>query len=289
MNSIYFIDGEFVPAEAARIPAGDLAVLRGYGVFDFMRTYGGQPFHLEQHIARLFRSAEQIMLDMPWTPDEIKAIVLETLERNDHAESNVRIVVTGGDSTDYITPSAEPRLLVLVYPAMPPAAHYYTDGAKIITVREERYLPAAKTINYIPAIRALKQAKAQHAIEAIYTDAAGRALEGTTTNLFAFYNGVLVTPGDGILNGITRGAVLDLVKDAFPLEIRDILLDELYQADEVFITASNKQVMPIVQINDRTIGAGVPGELTKRVMTMFTEMAAQIAASAPKAKIIIGS
>ncbi|MDX1991705.1 MAG: aminotransferase class IV [bacterium] len=272
MNSVYYIDGEFVASEEASIPAADLAVLRGYGVFDFMRTYDGKPFHLEEHVARLFRSAEQIMLELPWTQEEVVQIVLATLDRNDHAESNVRIVVTGGDTTDWITPSGAPRLLVLVHPASPPAAHYYKDGAKIITVREERYLPGAKTINYIPAIRALKQAKAQDAVEAIYTDSAGRALEGTTTNLFAFFGGVLVTPGEGILPGITRGAVLELVQGVFPLEIRDLPVEDLYRADEVFITASNKQVMPVVQVDDRTIGAGVPGEMTRKVMALFSEM-----------------
>lgn len=272
MNSIYYVDGEFVPADDARIPAADLAILRGYGVFDFMRTYNGQPFHLEQHIARLFRSAEQIMLDMPWTPEQVHDIVLETVARNHHPESNVRIIVTGGDTTDWITPSGPPRLIVLVYPAAPPPEQYYIDGVKIITVNEARAMPYAKTIHYIPAIRALKRAKAAGAVEAIYTDERGRALEGTTTNLFAFYNGTLVTPGDGILPGITRGTVLDLAHSAFPVEIRDILVEELYRADEVFITASNKQVMPVVQVDEARIGTGQPGENTRRMMALFAEL-----------------
>lgn len=272
MHSIYYIDGDFVPADDARIPAADLAVMRGYAVFDYMRTYNGVPFHLEEHIARLFRSADYILLDMPWTQGELRDIVLETLARNNHPESNVRIIVTGGDTADWITPAGPPRLLVLVYPAMPPPDHYYTDGVKVITVYEARALPHAKTIHYIPAIRALKQAKAAGAVEAIYTDERGRALEGTTTNVFAFFNGTLVTPGDGILPGITRGAVIDLARTAFPLEIRDIQVDELRRAEEVFITASNKQVMPVIQVDDAVIGAGKPGEHTRHMMALFAAL-----------------
>src|SRR5690606_33177406 len=121
------------------------------------------------------------------------------------------------------------------------------------TIRESRYLPLAKSINYISAIRALKEARAQDAVEAIYVNDNTHALEGTTTNLFAFIGDKVVTPDEEILPGITRGVVLDIVKDLFPLEIREIHLEELYNADEVFITASNKQVMPIVQVDDVTI------------------------------------
>jgi branched-chain amino acid aminotransferase len=273
MGDIYYIDGEFVDSAQATIPVTDLAVLRGYGVFDFMRTYNGEPFHLDAHIERLFRSAEGVDLEMPWSPDEIAAIVRETVARNPHREFNVRIVVTGGETLDSITPNGSPRLLVLVTAARPPADHYYIDGAKIITVRASRYLPQAKSINYIPAMRALKKARVHGAIEAVYVNTRSNALEGTTTNIFTFLGDTLVTPPDDeILPGITRGVVLELVKDVYPLQIRDVTLDEFYRADEIFITASNKQVMPIVQVDDVTIGAGVPGERTRHIMTLFAEL-----------------
>jgi branched-chain amino acid aminotransferase len=271
MSGIYYIDGQFVRADHAHLPANDLAVLRGYGVFDFMRTYGGKPFHLDEHLERLRRSAALIDLDIPWTHEQLKAVVLDTLSRNTYPESNVRIVITGGPTDDFLTPKDQPRLLVLVTPAVRSPEHHYTDGAKLITFETERYLPGAKTINYIPAIRAIKRARAAGAVEAIYVDKAGRALEGTTTNLFAFINHRLVTPGDGILWGITRGTVLELAKDHFPIEMRDLPLKELLQADEVFITSSNKQIMPIVQIDEHTIGSGKPGENTRRLMALFAQ------------------
>lgn len=269
MGDVYYVDGQFVDADAACIPVSDLAVLRGYGIFDFLRTYNGQPFHLDAHIERLFQSADAIGLDMPWTRDEIKQLVWDTLARNDHPEYTIRIVVTGGDSPDFIMPNGAPRLAVLVTKARPPADHYYTQGAKIVTVRDSRYLPRAKSLNYIPAIRALKIAREAGAVEAIYVNPDSKALEGTTTNLFAFLGDTLVTPEESILPGITRGVVLELVRDVYPLAIRDLHLEELYRADEVFITASNKQIMPIVQVDDVSIGAGVPGPRTRQIMSMF--------------------
>lgn len=273
MIDTYYIDGEFVTAGQATLPITDLAVLRGYGVFDFMRTYHGIPFHLDAHIDRLYRSAEIIGLEMPWDKEDVRAIVIETVGRNSHhSEANVRIVVTGGTSEDYITPDGNPRLAVLVTKAVPPADHYYINGAKIVTFHETRALPGAKSLNYISAIRALKIAKAKNAVEAIYVNEKTHALEGTTTNLFAFFGSKLVTPpDDAVLPGITRSVVLEATKPVFELEIRELHLEELHQADEVFITASNKQVMPVVQVDDHIIAEGRPGINTRTVMNLFAE------------------
>jgi branched-chain amino acid aminotransferase len=277
MANIFYVDGEFVSSSDAALPVTDLAILRGYGVFDFLRTYGGRPFHLDEHLQRLRRSASLIDLDLPWSHEEIKGIVLETIARNNLPECNVRILVTGGATDDFITPKNEPRLMVMVTPASPPAPHYYTDGAKLITFQTERYIPGAKTINYIPAIRAMKRARAAGAIEALYIDREENALEGTTTNLFAFIGDKLVTPGDGILWGITRSVVLELAQEMFTLEMRTLPLQELLRADEVFITASNKQVMPIVQIDDTVIGDGRLGPRTWQIMAKFAEYTSELA------------
>jgi branched-chain amino acid aminotransferase len=265
----HYIDGEFLPDSDAQIPASDLAVLRGYGVFDYFRTYSGKPFHLEAHLARLQRSAGLIGLDLPYSLEEISQIVLETLRRNAYTESNVRIIVTGGDSDDHIMPRGDSRLVVLVTPFSAPPETWYKEGVKVITQCAERYIPEAKTLNYIPAIVALKKAKAQDAIDAIYVDRAGRALEGTTTNLFAFLGDVLVTPSDGILCGITREVVLELASDLYEVQIRDLSAEELLRADEVFITSSNKQICPVRQVDDTIIGP--PGRHTQRLIEHFNE------------------
>lgn len=263
----HYIDGEFVDEAQASLPASDLAVLRGYGVFDYLRTYGGKPFRLDDHLTRLERSAALIGLALPHPIDEIQRIIEETLARNSHDESSIRIVVTGGSSEDNITPAGKSRLLVFVTPFTNPPAEWFSDGIKVVTERTERYLPEAKTLNYIPAIIALKKAHAQEAIDAIYVDQNGHALEGTTTNLFAFFGDTLVTPGSGVLQGITRQAVIDIAEDIYNVQQRDISLDELLKADEVFITSSNKEICPVRQIDDTIIGA--PGINTQRLIEYF--------------------
>ncbi|HCY84969.1 MAG TPA: branched-chain amino acid aminotransferase, partial [Desulfobacteraceae bacterium] len=142
---------------------------------------------------------------------------------------------------------------------------WYTEGIKVITHHEERAMPEAKKTDYVPAAMAQKKAKAVGAVEAIYISADGYALEATTSNLFAFVRGSLVTPAQGVLKGITRKAVLALASDKFRVVERAIALEELLTAEEVFITGTNKGVVPVVQIDDTVIGTGKPGKKTLAV------------------------
>lgn len=271
MSSIFYIDGEFVREEDATIAASDLSVLRGYGVFDYMRTYNGHPFYLDAHLDRLSNSAQLIGLQLPHSQDEIRQIILDTIARNNHEEYNVRIVVTGGSSPDNIIPIGESRLLVYITPFKPMPQEWYTDGIKVVTEHSERAIPQAKTINYIPAIIALNRASAVQALDAIYVTPDGHVLEGTTTNIFAFIGDTLVTAEDGILHGITRRVALQLAAEQFKVETRPLLLDELLKADEVFLTSSNKEICPIRQVDDQVFTA--PGPNTQRLMAAFTAYA----------------
>jgi branched-chain amino acid aminotransferase len=270
---IYYIDGNFVSAAESKIPVNDLGLIRGYGVFEVIPSYKSKIFHLEDHIERLFRSAAAIELDMPWTVDEILEITNETYERNDHARAWIRVVITGGISPNNIMPTGESRLIVTVAAVRLPPAEYYSDGVKIVALNEPRYLPGVKSTNYIPAIRALKKAELRGAASALYMDDEGFVPEGPTTNLFAFYGNQLVTSKDNILPGITRLAVLKLAEGVFPVEYRQLKVDELYQADEVFITSTTKEVMPVVQVDDAIIGDGKVGERTKNIMRLFADYA----------------
>lgn len=270
--NVFYIDGEFLPENQAFISVNDIGLLRGYGIFDFLRTYNRRPFYLEEHIARLANSARLLGLAMPWEASEVFAVTMKTLERNaDLAEANIRLVVTGGISADSITPGDKTKLLVMVTDLHNCPAEWYRDGAAIITTNDERYIPSAKSTNYIPGILALSRARQQGAIESIYVDRYGRLLEGTTTNIFAFIGNKLVTPGISILPGITRKVVLELVAKEFDVEIRDIHRDEMRLLDEVFLTASNKEVVPVVRMDDRIISGGQPGERTRRIMQLFAD------------------
>lgn len=274
---IYYLDGDFVPADKAMISIDDLAVLRGYAVFDFLRTYGRRPFYLGEHIRRLENSAKLIGLYFSWSVDEIADIVRQTIARNQHDESNIRIVVTGGVSPDSITPQRNSRLCVMVTALTPLPEWWYSDGVKVITVEIERYIPASKSTNYIPAIMALQEARKRNVVESIYIDSNNRLLEGTTSNLFVFIGHKLITPDDGILKGITRQVVCEIAADIFKIEKRDLRREELALIHEAFITASNKEIVPVVQIDDMILGNGKPGERTRKVMERFAAYTARYA------------
>lgn len=278
--SVFYIDGDFVDESQARLPADDLAILRGFGVFDFLRTYGGIPFQLRAHLLRLQRSANMIQLACPWDIEQLAAIALETLHHNSLDEAGIRIVLTGGSSSNGFMPGGESRLLVMVKPLQTLPAETYTHGASAATIEQARDLPEAKTINYIPGITAQIKARQSvpDAIEAIYI-VDGKVIEGTRSNIFMRAGDRWATPGRGLLPGITRAEVIKLLEAADMLEIRDVTLEEFYAADEIFLTSSTKEIVPIARLDKQTIGSGMPGEHSKRLMRRWREMTDAYAAA----------
>jgi len=269
---IYYIDKEFVAEDQAVISVKDLSVLRGFGVFDFLITYNKRPFYLKTHVHRLENSSEKIGLKLNHTQDDICGIVEETIRRNAHqGESNIRIVYTGGVSSDGVTPEGNGKLIVMVTPRLNLPDWWYTDGARIITLNIERFIPNAKSTNYLTAVWALQEAHRKGAIESIYVDRNHRMLEGTTTNFYFYKKGRLVTPKSDMLPGVTRSVVLELVKGHFDVELRDVDISEIQTMEEVFITASNKEIVPVIQIDQVRIGDGKPGNTTRKVMHLFNE------------------
>lgn len=276
MAKVYCIDGEMVLAESAELPVTDLAVVRGYGVFDFFRTYGGRPVQIERNLERLRRSAEALEIPVPWSDATLSELVHATLARNVFSEATIRMVITGGDSPNFITPAGRPRLLIYIEPLHPQPTHWYTDGVAVITVHEDRYLPRAKSLLYTQAILAQKRASAVGAVEALYVDRQHHVAEGTTTNVFAFLpNGEVITPKDNLLLGITRGRVLEVLATRYTVHETDLPLSTLLTADEVVITAANKQVVPVVKIDETVIHGGHVGEHARWLMTAFADYIAQ--------------
>lgn len=266
---ICYLNGKYVPFDQACLPLHDLGIVRGYGVFDFLRTYNRVPFKLREHVQRLQHSAKLIGLSLPWSITELEEITHKTLTHNHFPEANIRIVVTGGASADFITPLGQPSLMVIVTPVSEYPKKYYEQGIKVITVPIERFIPKAKSLNYISAIGALQQAKLTNAVEAIYMNSQGDVLEGTTTNFFVFRGSQLITPSEGILNGITRDVILELAKDRFEIVEQSIDYSQLNHCDEAFITSSTKEIMPVVQIDELYISQGKPGENTQTLMHLF--------------------
>ena len=268
---IYYVNGRFVADNEASLPLGDLGIVRGYGVFDLLRTYQRVPFRLREHIHRLENSARLIGIELPWSTDELEAIVLSTHKRNAVENATIRIVVTGGSSDNFMTPQQKPSLAVMVNPLVPYAAAYYESGCKVTSTTIERIMPSVKSLNYIGAIMAMAEASRVGAIEAIYKDASGNLSEGTRSNLFVFRGGTLITPKDGVLVGITRQAVLDVARGQFEIAEGPISYEEMDAVDEAFLTSTTKEIVPIVEIDGIEIGGGQPGTQTRKLMRMFRD------------------
>jgi len=249
MDPIVYLDGQFFPAREAKISALDLSVLRGYGVMDYLRTYQGEPFHLEAHLMRFKNSAEEIGLTLPKSIGEMSEIVIELIERGSFPESSVKVVLTGGVSADQYLPVDNPSFFAVVYPFEPFPPEYFSQGIKILTECYARPFPIAKSIHYLPAIVAVKKAEKAGAVDVLFHDERGYLLETGTANFFAVKDGTILTPKDSILIGVTRQVVLELAKSRFHVEERPIHLEEIPTFDGVFLTSSNKEVMPVSQIN----------------------------------------
>jgi branched-chain amino acid aminotransferase len=271
-NALWYIDGSWVHPHEATISINDTAILRAYSVFESLRTYDRRPFHLDEHLTRLYRSAELIDLDVSYSHEQIMAVVHEVIERNAYRNAAIRIFVTGGESEDGVLPTGNPVLAVLITPLGERDMQRFASGYKLITTYLQRIMPEAKTNNYIAAVRALKEAARRNANDALFVNEQGHVLEATRSNFFIFRGDTLVTPRQGILIGVTRNVVLDLARGRFPIEERPILLEELARADEAFITSSSKEILPVVQIDDLVVGNGKPGPRTYELEQRFIDM-----------------
>ena len=267
---VFFINGKFSSEDKAKIPVMDLGLLRGYGLFDFLRTYNGKPFLIDYHIKNFINSAEKIGLSLPLREKELRELILLTLRKNQFLkEANIRIILTGGQTSDSVTSLGKPTLLILVTPQTVYPKDYYEKGISVITVKINRTLPEIKSISYLSAVMAVSCAKEKNAQEAIYLDTDNNLLEGTRTNLFFIKDQTLITANKNIYLGTTRKVVLILAKNNLKIEERIVNHKELEEMDECFITSTSKEIMPVVKIGDNIIGNGKVGKKTSQLMNLF--------------------
>jgi len=271
-----YINGTYLKEKEAKISVLDLGLIRGYGVFDYLRTYKKRPFHLWEHLLRLKYSVEQIGLCLPEPLKKIQEIILHLVEQGSFEEAGIKIIVTGGLSPDQLMPVSNESLIILVYPLKAFPKDSYPEGIKVITTPLMRSFPDTKTLQYTPAILALKQGKIQNAQEALYLNHQKEILEATTSNFFAFKKDTLITPSSKeILFGITREVVLNLAKDLFKIELRSIAYEELASLDETFLSSSNKEILPIIQIDNISINNSQAGPKTRLLRERFNDYTKQ--------------
>jgi branched-chain amino acid aminotransferase len=282
MQSTVMIDGQLVPPERAVVSVFDRGFLYGDSVFEALRTHHGRLALLDAHLARLERSAQRVFISLPVPLTTLREEVLQAAAAQGSPECYVRLMLTRGNAEALgLDPelAEHPCRVVLVTALKLPPPEVYERGIEAITFRVERPSDAfsvanAKIGNYLASVLAMKKARELGASEALLEDAHGSILEGSTSNVFAVFGGTLVTPPESaaILPGITRARVLEAAREAgIALELRAISRSELARADEVFITSSIREVVPVTKLDGQAVGAGEPGPVARDLLRRFRE------------------
>lgn len=270
MTQYCYLNGEIIPLAEAKIGVLDLGVLRGFGIYEGITAFAGEPFHYDAHWERFERSAKPLGLVIPRTKEEVLEATRTLIKRNTHGErANIRMVLTGGEAEGGLEHvKGRETLFIVAEEFVPLPTALYEHGGHLIAHDHQRFMAEAKTIGYITAVMLQEKRRAEGAIEILYTNG-DRVLECATSNIFIVKNGVIATPDADVLKGITRNVVIDIARALYPVEERPISLEEFFGADEVFMTSSFKDIVPIVSVDERTIGSGKPGPVTRDLMSRF--------------------
>jgi len=277
------IDGKFYPKSEAKVSVYDHGLLYGDGVFEGIRAYDGVVFKLKEHINRLYTSAHTIMLDIPISKEKMTRAVLDTLKRNKLKDAYIRLVVTRGVGDLGLDPRKCSKATIIVITEPRISLHSQDKKEKGITTMiawvkrdpVDATSHEVKSLNYLNSVLAKIESNVAGVDEAICLDKTGFVCEGVAENVFIVQEDKVITPptATGALRGITRSVVMKLVeKLGYPLIERNITPNDLFTADEVFLTGTAAEIAPVREVNKRTIGDGKPGLITRRLMREFEKM-----------------
>ncbi len=274
-----YINGTLFDQQDAKISVFDHGLLYGDGIFEGIRIYDGCIYRLEEHLERLEKSARAIVLDLPWSRAEISDAVVESCRANNLKSGYIRLVVTRGVGSLglSIRTCSDPQLIIIADKISLYPEEYYTNGLKIITVATRRNNPAAlppmvKSLNYLNNIMAKIDAQNAGYMEALMLNDEGNVAECTGDNFFLVDKGTLITPpvSSGSLAGITRGGVIDAAKElGIPVKEATVNRYDVWVSDEMFLTGTAAELVPVVEVDARKIGDGKPGPVTQRLLEAF--------------------
>ncbi len=283
MSALVNLDGRIERPENARISVFDRGFLFGDSVYETLRTYRGKPFLLDRHLARLERSAARLAMPLP-PRGRIAEEALRTHRESKHAESSLRIIVTRGSepgvvNLDPASAHGEPTLVVIAREFAGFPREFYEKGVAVAIAGVQRNPkqsldPSIKSGNYLNNVMALLTPNRGGAFECLMTDREGRLTEATTANVWIVKDGVVKTPAFevGLLDGITRGFLLELGREnGLEMIEAELFPHDLFDADEVFLSASLKEVLPVVSADGKSIGTGTPGPVTRRLHALYRE------------------
>jgi branched-chain amino acid aminotransferase len=287
-----YIDGHRVSEAEAKISVFDRGLLYGDSVFETIATHAGRPFMLVEHIRRLRHSAELVYIDLSIDDATLCSEVESAVVESGNPECYLRLTVTRGIGGLGLDPSLSenPCRILIVTPLQRPALEAYENGVSAISYRTQRTAEStqasgAKVGNYLVAVLAMRQAKPANANEALIVNSEDRVVEGATSNLFVRFGQALITPPEsaGILPGITRQLVLEVAeRSKITVGFRCPMLSELSSADEIFITSSVREILPIVKLDGRIVGDGRPGPLFGQIRREYYSLVQEKLAQAPR-------
>ncbi len=275
-----YVDGKYVPKDEASISIYDHGFLYGDGIFEAIRAYDGNVFKLREHIDRLYESAKSIKIDIPFSREEFSRLVIDVLRKNGLTNSYIRIVISRGRGRMGVDPRncTKPTIVIMVEPREPLfGGNVKGISAIVASMRRTPSWsldPRIKTLNYLNNIMAKIEAIEAGVEEAIMLNEEGCVAETSTENIFIVKSGTVITPhpSQGLLRGITRDAVINVAKElGYTVEERPMTVHELYNADEVFVTGTAAELVPIVKISGRKIGEEKPGPIFSRILGRFKE------------------
>ena len=286
MSLKVFINGTLFDKEDAKISVYDHGLLYGDGVFEGMRSYDGRVFRMDQHLCRLWESAKAICLEIPSRPDELAEAVNGTLRANQIDDGYIRLIVTRGAGTLGLDPNrtSNPQVIIIADHMTLYPDEFYENGLKLVTVSTVRNHPSAlspriKSLNYLNNILAKIEGLEAGCVEALMLNHEGEVAECTGDNIFLVRDGALYTPpvGAGILKGITREAIIEIAEGiAVTVRQESLTRQDVYDAQECFLTGSAAEIVPVVQVDDCTIGDGKPGSVTRKLSKKFHQMTRQL-------------
>ncbi|MBI1820515.1 MAG: D-amino-acid transaminase [Nitrospirae bacterium] len=274
MSDIYFINGQFLKLEDARISINDRGFQFGDGVYEVIRSYNGKVFHLEEHLKRFEKSASEIELPLPVSLNEIQRWIQEAFSRSQYPMAKIYIQMTRGlaERSHPFPVKIQPTFLITVLELHPLSPVLTQRGVEIITTEDLRWGRCdIKSLNLLPNVLAQQKAKKAGVYEALMIRNQ-RVTEGSISNFFMIKNDTLITAplSHFILPGVTRDLVLSLARSlTFKVLERDIFVQELYQADEAFISGTTIEIVPVVKVDGKQIGNGIPAGMTQTLIKEF--------------------
>jgi branched-chain amino acid aminotransferase len=272
-HPIYYVNGKYVPANKAVIPIQDLGLARSFALFDSLRTYLLKPFLLNPHLDRLFNGAKKVGIRSPLSRKDFGNIIQKLIKKNGNQDVLIRMYITGGP-TRSILPAGTPSVIIMTDPLHPFPDWQYEKGIKLMTTPTFRIHPDIKSTVYFSAVFESARAARTGFTEIAYVDSKGAILEGSTFNVAAILPGPkLVAAKDGVLAGVTIRCVLDCAKKLkIPVQRSSITPQMIRRAKEMFITSSNRELIPVRQVDRIKIGNGRPGAVTQRLHRAYQDL-----------------